>query len=191
MVFQKLTFLLDLASNSVTLLMQSMTMSPSIYIYALSPNLVHWWSLSVNILIAWRVKVAQLHPTLCDPLYSPWNPAGQNTRVGSRSLHQGIFPTQGLNSSLPHCRQILYQLSHQGSPIAWKIFIPYWMSVYVCLCVCAPAHLCTCGVHMASIWFRFVLFYFRNFYPFSYTHTAAYGIMWFLELKNLKNDLIL
>ena len=32
------------------------------------------------------------------------------------SLLQGIFPTQGSNSGLPHCRQILYQLSHKGSP---------------------------------------------------------------------------
>ena len=49
-------------------------------------------------------------------LYSPWNSPGQNSRVGSCSLLQGIFPNQGLNPSLPHCRQILYQLSHQGSP---------------------------------------------------------------------------
>ena len=49
-------------------------------------------------------------------LYSPWNSLGQNTGVGSLSLLQGIFPNQGLNPCLPHCRWILYQLSHQGSP---------------------------------------------------------------------------
>ena len=49
-------------------------------------------------------------------LYSPWNSPGQNTGVGSLSFHQGIFPTQGSNPGLPHCRQILYQLSHRGSP---------------------------------------------------------------------------
>ena len=49
-------------------------------------------------------------------LYSPWNSLGQNTGVGSLSRLQGIFPTQGWNLGLPHCRQILYQLSHQGSP---------------------------------------------------------------------------
>ena len=48
-------------------------------------------------------------------LHSPWNSPGQNTGVGSFSLLQGIFPTQGLN---PHCRWILYQLSHKGSPVA-------------------------------------------------------------------------
>ena len=49
-------------------------------------------------------------------LYSPWNSPGQNTGVCSLSFLQGIFPTQGLNPGLPHCRQILYQLSHKGSP---------------------------------------------------------------------------
>ena len=53
-------------------------------------------------------------------LYSPWNFLGQNTGVGSLSLLQGIFPTQGLNSGFPHCRWILYQLSHKGSPRIWS-----------------------------------------------------------------------
>ena len=48
-------------------------------------------------------------------LYSPWNSPGQNTRVGSFSLLQGIFPTQGSNPGLPHCSWILYQLNYQGS----------------------------------------------------------------------------
>ena len=45
----------------------------------------------------------------------PWNSPGQNTGVGSLSLLQGIFPTQGLNPGLLHCRRILYQLNHEGS----------------------------------------------------------------------------
>ena len=49
-------------------------------------------------------------------LYSPWNSPGQNTGVGSRSLLHEIFPTQGSNPGLLHCRRILYQLSHQESP---------------------------------------------------------------------------
>ena len=44
------------------------------------------------------------------------NSPGKNTEVGSHSLLQGIFLTQGSNPGLPHCRQILYHLSHQGSP---------------------------------------------------------------------------
>ena len=54
-------------------------------------------------------------------LYSPWNSLGQNTRMCSLSLLQGIFPTQGSNSGLPHCRQILYQLSYQRSPLNKKL----------------------------------------------------------------------
>ena len=49
-------------------------------------------------------------------LYSPWDSPGQNTGAGSLSLLQGIFPVQELNPALLHCRQILYQLSHEGSP---------------------------------------------------------------------------
>ena len=44
--------------------------------------------------------------------------------MGSCSLLQRIFPTQGLNPGLPHCRQILYQLSHKGSPrlVEWVAY---------------------------------------------------------------------
>ena len=41
---------------------------------------------------------------------------GKNIGVGCYFFFQGIFPTQGLNSGLLHCRQILYWLSYQGSP---------------------------------------------------------------------------
>ena len=50
------------------------------------------------------------------PLIEITNSPGQNTGVGRLSLLQGIFPTQGSNPGLPHCRRILYQLRHQGSP---------------------------------------------------------------------------
>ena len=57
-------------------------------------------------------------------LYSPLSSPGQNTGVGSSSLLQGIFPTQGSNPGLPHCRQILYQLNYQGSPriLEWVVY---------------------------------------------------------------------
>ena len=45
-----------------------------------------------------------------------WNSTGKNTGVGFHALLQGIFPTEGLNLGLLHCSQILYHLSHQGSP---------------------------------------------------------------------------
>ena len=57
------------------------------------------------------MKVAQLWPHGC-----PWNSLGQNTGVGRLFFLQGIFPTQGSNPGALCCRQILYQLSHKGSP---------------------------------------------------------------------------
>ena len=57
--------------------------------------------------------------TLCDPIncsLCPWNFPGKNTGVARYSLFQGTFLTQGLNLGLPHCKQILHRLSHQGSP---------------------------------------------------------------------------
>ena len=71
---------------------------------------------SAFFIVQLSAKVAQSCPTLCNPMDSPWNSPCQNPGVGSLSLLQGIFPTQGLNPGLPHCRLILYQLSHQGSP---------------------------------------------------------------------------
>ena len=62
-------------------------------------------------------------------LYSQWSSPGQNTRVGNYSFLQGIFPTQGSNWGLLHCRQILYQLNYQGSP-----------KIYVCVCVYIYIH---------------------------------------------------
>ena len=68
-----------------------------------------------------HLKGSENHSVLTDSLqphrlYRPWISPGQNTGVGSLSLLQGIFPTQGLNLGLPHCRRILYQLSYRGSP---------------------------------------------------------------------------
>ena len=46
----------------------------------------------------------------------PWDSPGKDTGVGSHSLLQGMVPTQGSSPGLLYCRQILYHLSHQGSP---------------------------------------------------------------------------
>ena len=71
-------------------------------------------------------------------LYSPWNSLGQNTGVGNLSLLQGIFPTQGSSTGLPHCRWILYQLNHreaQNFKIVVIIFYfnTFKVSFYFCL----------------------------------------------------------
>ena len=69
-----------------------------------------------------KVLLAQSCPTLCDAMIC--SPRGsfvdgilesKNIGVGCHSRLQKIFPTQGSNLGLPHCRQILYHLSHQGS----------------------------------------------------------------------------
>ena len=72
-------------------------------------NLKRWWW-------RWWWWCSVVSDSATPWIYSPWNPPGQNTGVGSLSLLQGIFPTQGLDSGLPLCGQILYELSHKGSP---------------------------------------------------------------------------
>ena len=62
---------------------------------------------------------SERHSVVSEPLWPHGlhSSPGQNTGVGSLSLLQGIFPTQGSNPGFPHCRQILYQLSYEGSVI--------------------------------------------------------------------------
>ena len=64
-------------------------------------------------------------------LYTPWNSPGQNTGVGSLSLLQGIFPTQGSNPGLLHCRRILLPAEPQPYYFIFNVFI-----LYMCVCVC-------------------------------------------------------
>ena len=81
-----------------------------------------------------KVKVTQSCLTLCNPkdyIYSPWNSPGQNVGVSSLSLLQGIFSTQGWNPGLPHCRQILYQLSHKGNPCKCNIVINEQSCIFI------------------------------------------------------------
>ena len=75
-------------------------------------------------------RLSESHSVVSDSLrphrlHSPWNSPGQNTGVGSCSLLQRMFPTQGLNPGLPHCRQILYQLSHREALISRLFDIKY------------------------------------------------------------------
>ena len=78
--------------------------------------------------------VTRLCLTLCDPMdYSLpgsclWNSPGKNTGAGSHSFLHRIFPTQGLNLPLLYCRQILYRLSHQGSPVCPRRHRYQWPS---------------------------------------------------------------
>ena len=70
-----------------------------------------------------QVLVAPLCPTLCDPMdcILPGSsvhgiPQARILEWVAISFSRGIFPTQGLNPGLSHCRRILYQVSHKGSP---------------------------------------------------------------------------
>ena len=74
---------------------------------------------------------AQSCPTVCNPIdCSPpgssvhGDSLGKNTGVGCHALLQGIFWIQGFNSGPPHWRQILYHLTHQGSPkiVEWVAY---------------------------------------------------------------------
>ena len=95
-------------------------------------------------------------------LYSPWNSPDQNTGVGGLSLLQGIFPTQGLNPGLPHCRQILYQLSHKGKPNCLHFDLPFLVSP----CSSQASFLYTSGT---------VLFF--NLGTFAHTIPLAWNIL--------------
>ena len=77
-------------------------------------------------------SVTQSCPTIgdtmnCSPLGSSvhGDSTGKNTGAGYHALPQGIFPTQESNRGLPHCRRILYHLSHQGSPriLEWEAYL--------------------------------------------------------------------
>ena len=96
---------MDLWSSS-PLVPTALTSPLNVFWYLVSNNLMKWSE------SCWVVSKPLRH----HGLYSPWNSPGQKTGVGSLSLLQGIFPSQGSNPGLLHYRQILYQLSHKGSP---------------------------------------------------------------------------
>ena len=73
-------------------------------------TLLQVWGVPPGILLEPRSPTLQADSLLSEPSGKPKNPG-----VGSLSLLQGIFPAQGLNWGLLHCRQIFYQLSYQGS----------------------------------------------------------------------------
>ena len=73
--------------------------------------------------VNWSESCSVVSNSLQSHGLSPWNSPGLDTGVGDLSLLQGIFPTQGLNPCLLHCRRFLYQLSHKGSSR-----IPEWVA---------------------------------------------------------------
>ena len=93
----------------------------------------------------------------CTRLLCPWDFLSKSIGVGCHFLLQGIFPTQGSNPGLLHCRQTLYRLSHQGS-----LLIYVCMSVKVaqsCPTLCDPMDYTVHGILQARIleWVAFPL----------------------------------
>ena len=62
--------------------------------------------------------------------------------MGSHSLLQGIFPNQGSNLDIPHCRRILHHPSHQGSP-RYLFFPPRYLHINTLTDSLPVLHLCT------------------------------------------------
>ena len=93
------------------------------------------------VVLSYCVISDSLQPMDCSPQGSSVHVdfLGKNPVVGYYFLLQGIFPTQGSNPGLPNCRQILYQLSHQGSQInitGKQTGLPWWLSGKRLACQC-------------------------------------------------------
>ena len=86
----------------------------------LSPSM---WRCAEFAVLSHPVVSSSLRPQDCSPpgLLCNGDSSGKNAAVGCHALLQGIFPTQGWNPSLLHCRRILYCLSHQGNPQIIKV----------------------------------------------------------------------
>ena len=100
-----------------------------------SPGASVFFSISVSCAVLYWV--AQSRPTLCSPMdYSPpdssthGNSPAETTGVGCHALFQGIFPIQGSNPGLPHCRWILYSLSLPGCLFLGICFSAGWEAVF-------------------------------------------------------------
>ena len=112
-----------------------------------------------------------------NPVFLPGEPhglyprksPGQNTAVGSLSLLQGIFPTQGSNPGLPHCRWILYQLSHKGSPWISKCWLKgfsWFQQADIGMLPSEKLHQFTCQPNISILWIPRLLptpFAFHNY----------------------------
>ena len=116
---ERFSYELSFLSTSNIILLSVM---PHVFIMQLFYWIIYVWfyTFLISFIFLWRWGGGKGRSIMSNSLrlhrlYSLWNSLGQNTGVDSLSLLQGIFPTQGSNTGLPHCRWILYHLSHQGS----------------------------------------------------------------------------
>ena len=110
----------------------------------------------------------QPHGLQLTKLLRPRDSPGKNTGVGCHFLLQGIFLTQGSNLGHPHCRRMLYTLSHQGSPTIkiWKTAADWEIR----LCVLTSSSTLT-------LFFFFLLLLFVSFF------SGGEATSWFKFLK--------
>ena len=97
--------------------------------------------MKVKVKLLSHVRLFATPRTVAYQAPAPMGSSSKNPGVGCHFLLQEIFPTQGLNPGLPHCRQMLYRLSHQGSPFlcaCWVLSRFSRVCLFVILWTVAP-----------------------------------------------------
>ena len=114
----------------------------------------------------------------------PWDFPGKNTGVGCYLLLQGIFLTQGSNPGLPHCRQTLYRLNHQGSPSCkdiWHLKKSISTDISTLQLSLAPKLGCEAGENILLHSQGMLLFSFcKHLYSQPQFHKCGRGMSWII-----------
>ena len=118
-------FLCEFGDDWWMLLSSTIRSYKILFVWTLHSFLAYFYLLD-DILESRSVMSSSLQP---HGLYSSWNSPGQNTGMDSRSLFQGIFPTQRSNAGFLHCRRILDQLSDQGSQYLKVYTLTIWFPI--------------------------------------------------------------
>ena len=101
--------------------------------------MLSWSQLLILVSVSCSVMNNSLRPhgLQSTRLLCPWDFPGKDTGVGCHFLLQEVFPTQGLNPGLLHCRHILYWLSYKGSP---KNIINLILVLTIWWCPCVESY---------------------------------------------------
>ena len=156
-------------SSSALRLLHCPTLT-SVHNYRKKPQLQLYRPLLANVCMF----VAQFWLMLCPwnvmtRFLCPWNSPGKNSGVGSHSLLQGIFPTQGSPTL-----QADYHLNHEGSTHIYVCVCMYvYTHTFVLVCTCVYIHICTC---MYTCLYVYIHIH-AHTYKIIYNHT--------IEIKNI------